>query len=163
LGLTRWFRDLIKDYARIEQPLRDLIREVELPDKFSKTVYRRIMANHKLEGRWSDQHTAAFLKLKAIMTSEPVLKGPKWDGTPFIVTSDGSKDAFGAVLAQRSTTVLTSGKTVARLHPIAFASKRTSKTEEKYKPFLLEFANFQMLYGASRLKWKLTAKHCETT
>ena len=39
LGLTGWLRDLIKDYARIEQPLRDLIREVELPDKFTKTVY----------------------------------------------------------------------------------------------------------------------------
>ena len=29
---------------------------------------------------------------------------------------------------------------VRRLHPLGFASKRTSKTEEKYKPFLLEFA-----------------------
>ena len=29
---------------------------------------------------------------------------------------------------------------MSRLHPIAFASKRTSTTEEKYKPFLLEFA-----------------------
>ena len=36
--------------------------------------------------------------------------------------------------------MLPSGKTVSRLHPIAFASKRTSKAEEKYKPFLLEFA-----------------------
>jgi len=143
LGLTGWFRDLIKDYAKIEQPLRDLIREVELPDKYSKMVYRRVMANHTLEGRWTIQHTRVFLKLKTIMTSEPVLRGPQWDGTPFIVTSDGSKDTFGAVLAQRFTTVLTSSKTVARLHPIAFASKRTSKTEEKYKPFLLEFAGLK--------------------
>jgi len=82
----------------------------------------------------------AFLKLKAIMTSEPVLWGPKWDRTPFIVTSNGSKDAFSAVLAQKSTVVLTSSRTVTKLHPIAFASKWTSKTEEKYKPFLLEFA-----------------------
>jgi transposase InsO family protein len=143
LGLTGWFRDLIKDYAKIEQPLRDLIREVDLPEKYSKTVYRRIMANHSFEGRWTTRHTEAFLKLKAIMTSEPVLRGPKWDGTPFVVTSDGSKDAFGAVLAQKSATVLTSGRTVTKLHPIAFASKRTSKTEEKYKPFLLEFAGLK--------------------
>ena len=27
-----------------------------------------------------------------------------------------------------------------RLHPLGFTSKRTSKTEEKYKLFLLEFA-----------------------
>ena len=77
------------------------------------------------------------------MTSEPMLRGPKWDGTPFIVTSDGSKDVFGAMLAQKFTTVLTSGKTVTKLHPIAFASKRMSKTEEKYKPFLLEFAGLK--------------------
>jgi hypothetical protein len=32
---------------------------------------------------------------------------------------------------------------VMRLHPITFASKRTSKTEEKYKPFLLEFAGLK--------------------
>ena len=89
------------------------------------------------------QHMHAFLKLKAIMMSEPVLRGPKWDSTPFIVTSDRSKDAFGAVLAQKSTMVLTSGRMVMKLHPIAFASKRTSKTEEKYKPFLLEFTGLK--------------------
>jgi len=89
------------------------------------------------------QHMHAFLKLKAIMMSEPVLRGPKWDGTPFIVTSDRSKDMFSAVLAQKSTTVLTSGRMVTKLHPIAFVSKRTSKTEEKYKPFLLEFAGLK--------------------
>lgn len=98
------------------------------------------MANHKLKDLWKEEHTKAFLALKAAMTSEPVLKGPKWDGTPFIVTTDGCKDAFGAVLTQKFETVLPSGKVVKCSHPIAFASKRTSKTEEKYKLFLLEFA-----------------------
>ena len=140
LGLTGWFRDLILGYAKKEQPLRDLLRKVEMPEKHTKTIYRRVMSNHKLKEHWTDEHTRAFLALKVALTSEPVLKGPKWDGTPFIVTSDGCKDAFGAVLAQRFKTVLPSGKTVTKLHPIAFASKRTSKSEEKYKPFLLEFA-----------------------
>ena len=127
-------------YAKKEQPLRDLLREVELPEKCTKSVYRRVMANHKLKDRWSDAHTKAFINLKAEMTAEPVLRGPRWDGTPFIITTDGSQDAFGAVLTQRSEYTLPSGKIVRKLHPIAFASKRTSKTEEKYKPFLLEFA-----------------------
>ena len=140
LGLTGWFRDLIMGYAKKEQPLRDLLREVDMPEKCTKTVYRRIMKNHKLKDRWNNDHTRAFLALKTAMTSEPVLKGPKWDGTPFIVTTDGCKDAFGAVLTQRFETVLPNGKVVKRLHPIAFASKRTSRAEEKYKPFLLEFA-----------------------
>jgi len=73
LGLTGWFRDLIKDYAKIETPLRDLLREVNLPEKYSKTVYRCIMANHDLKDCWKEQHTEAFLWLKAIITSEPVL------------------------------------------------------------------------------------------
>jgi hypothetical protein len=140
LGLTGWFRDLVLGYAKKEQPLRDLLRKVDMPEKYTKTVYRRIMTNHKLKNHWNEEHTRAFLALKTAMTSEPVLKGPKWDGTPFIITTDGCKDAFGAVLTQRFETVLPSGKVVKRRHPIAFASKRTSKSEEKYKPFLLEFA-----------------------
>ena len=98
------------------------------------------MTNHKLGDKWNDTHTKAFLDLKAEMTAEPVLRGPKWDGTPFIITTDGSQDAFGAVLTQKFEYTLPSGKVIRRLHPIGFASKRTSKTEEKYKPFLLEFA-----------------------
>jgi hypothetical protein len=40
LGLTGHFRDLVKNYARLEQPLRDLIRNVELPPNCSKTTYQ---------------------------------------------------------------------------------------------------------------------------
>ena len=140
LGLTGWFRDLIKGYAKKEQPLQDLLREVELPEKYTKTVYQRIMTNHKLKEKWTNTHTEAFLNLKAEMTAEPVLRGPKWDGTLFIIATDGCQDAFSAVLTQRFEYTLPSGKVIRRLHPLGFASKRTSKTEEKYKPFLLEFA-----------------------
>ena len=114
-----------------------MLREVELPEKYTKSVYRRIMANHKLKDRWSDIHTKAFLNLKAEMTAEPVLRGPKWDGTPFIITTDRSQDAFGAVLTQRFKYTLPSGKVVWKLHPIAFASKRTSKTEDCEGPKVL--------------------------
>jgi hypothetical protein len=130
LGLTGWFRDLIMGYAKKEQPLRDLLREVSTPDKCTKSVYRRIMTNYKLKDKWTDEHTKAFLGLKAEMTSEPVLHGPKWDGTPFIVTTDGSQDAFGAVLTQMSEYTLPSGKVVRKRHPIGFASKRTSKPKK---------------------------------
>jgi len=76
-----------------------------------------------------------------------------------MVTSNGSKDVFGTVLAQRSTTILTSVKTVMKLHPVAFASKRTSTTEEKYKPFLLEFAGLKfMLDKFSDIIWGFPVK-----
>ena len=98
------------------------------------------MANYKLKDKWTDTHTKAFLNLKAEMTAEPVLWGPKWDGTPFIIAIDGSQDTFRAVLTQKFKYTLPSGKVVMKIHPIGFTSKRTSKTEEKYKLFLLEFA-----------------------
>jgi RNase H-like domain found in reverse transcriptase len=81
-----------------------------------------------------------FITLKARLISEPVLSAPIYDGTPFILTTDGCKDAFAGVLAHRIKSTLPGGKEVTQLYPIAFTSKRTSVSEEKYKPFLLEFA-----------------------
>lgn len=74
------------------------------------------------------------------MVSEPVLTAPRFDGTHFILTTDVCQDAFAGVLSQKIATTLPGGKVVTRLHPIGFASKRTSSSEEKYKPFLLKFA-----------------------
>jgi len=140
LGLTRHFRDLIHDYSRIAAPLTDLKRDSNIPNTMGKAVYQREMRSHKLLGVWTTKHTQSFLKLKAALTNEPVLKGPQFDETPFIVTSDGSGQGYGGSIAQRFPTKLPNGKLVTRLHPIGFASKRTSRTEEKYKSFLLEFA-----------------------
>ena len=53
---------------------------------------------------------------------------------------DGSKDTFASVLSQHITTMLPGGKKVTCPHPLGYASKRTSTSEEKYKPYLLESA-----------------------
>ncbi|KZV63790.1 hypothetical protein PENSPDRAFT_589373 [Peniophora sp. CONT] len=81
------------------------------------------MEGHVFGDHWTDTHTRAFMKLKGVLTSDPVLCAPRWDGTPFIVTTDGCKEGFGGVLTQRHTTVLPNGKTVIKMHPIAFTSK----------------------------------------
>ena len=140
LGLTSYFRDLVKGYAKIESPLRNILRQVPIPAGTRKHKYQQIMRTFKIKELWTAEHTKAFIALKAKLISEPVLSAPVYDGTPFILTTDGSKDAFAGVLAQRIRSTLPGGKEVTRLHPIAFASKRTSASEEKYKPFLLEFA-----------------------
>jgi hypothetical protein len=140
LGLTSYFRDLVKGYAQIEGPLRNLLRQVPIPAGTKKHKYQQIMRSFKLEELWTPDHTKTFISLKARLIAEPVLSAPVYDGTPFILTTDGSKDAFAGVLSQRIKSTLPGGKEVTRLHPIAFASKRTSTSEEKYKPFLLEFA-----------------------
>src|ERR1700677_889882 len=115
LGLTGHFRDLIQDYSRIAVPLTDLKWQNNIPNNIGKATYQREMHVHKLHGVWTIEHTKAFLKLKSALISEPVLKGPQFDGTPFIVTTDGSGQAFGGSLAQRFTTKLTSGKVVTRI------------------------------------------------
>ncbi|KAE9387339.1 hypothetical protein BT96DRAFT_786889, partial [Gymnopus androsaceus JB14] len=70
----------------------------------------------KLEGRWGEKHTQAFLKLKELMVSEPLLRSPRWDGSHFIVTTDGCKEGFAGVLAQRFTTQLENGNVVEKIH-----------------------------------------------
>jgi hypothetical protein len=139
-GLTGYFRSLIKGYATIAQPLTDLSRSVQIPQFKGKYAYRKAMKLFSLADLWKPEHTRAFLRLKVALTSEPVLKGPKFDGTPFIVTSDGCKHGLAGMCSQRFTTVGANGKAIVKIHPVAFASKRTSASEEKYKPFLLEFA-----------------------
>ena len=140
LGLTSYFQDLVKGYAQIEGPLRNLLRQVPIPAGTKKHKYQQIMKAFKLKDTWTADHTKTFIALKARLISEPVLSAPVHDGTPFILTTDGSKDAFAGVLSQRIKSTIPGGKEVTQLHPIAFASKRTSPAEEKYKPFLLEFA-----------------------
>jgi hypothetical protein len=123
LGLTGFFRDLIKGYAHLAQPLSDLLRAAAIPKHSGKAAYRAALQNVKLADRWSPTHEKVFLGLKRVLTTQPVLKAPRFDGTPFIVTSDGCKDGFGAVLAQKSIKTLPNGKVATKLHPIAFTSK----------------------------------------
>jgi hypothetical protein len=140
LGLCGHFHGLIKNYARIAQPLTDLERLAKVGGAGSKGEWRRCMRAVELRRQWGEKQQVVFVKLKAALTSEPVLRGPVFNGRPFIVTTDGSKEGFGGMLCQRFDTVMLDGRTVNRLHPIGFASKRTSLAEERYKPYLLEFA-----------------------
>lgn len=140
LGLCGYFRTLIKDYARLSKPLKDLENELGVTTAAGKQAYRSAAAAHSLVDCWTNDHERAFLDLKAALVSDPVLRAPVFDGRPFIVTSDGCKDGFGAVLSQRFDDVLPNGTKAVRVHPVAYASKRSSRSEERYKPYLLEFA-----------------------
>ncbi len=98
-----------------------------------------------------------FLTLKVAVTSEPVLKLPQYDGRVFHVITDGSKKGFGGMLCQEFGTTDSKGKPHKTWHPIAFCSKWMSPSEERYEPFLLEFATLKfalddfdpMIYGSS--------------
>ena len=77
LGLTSYFRDLIKGYARLEAPLRNILRQVDIPAGTKKAAYQRIMRSYKLGEKWTPEHTKTFITLKAQLISEPVLSAPQ--------------------------------------------------------------------------------------
>jgi hypothetical protein len=107
---------------------------------YTKNTYRCTLCSFKLNNLWAEQHTNAFLDLKAALVSKPILQAPRYNSSNFVVTSDGCTEGFTAVLSQRTCTQSPTGKWTECLHPIGFASKQTSVTEQNYKPFLLEFA-----------------------
>ena len=138
LGLTAYFRDLAKGYAALKKLLRGLLCAVEIPNGTKKAAYQHIMKAYKLQPHRKEEHTTTFVNLKARLVSEPVLMAPHFDGTHFILMTDVCKDAFAGVLSQKIKLMLPGGKEVTQLHPIGFALKQTSLSEEKYKPFLLD-------------------------
>ncbi|KAG9121275.1 hypothetical protein FRC07_002818 [Ceratobasidium sp. 392] len=140
LGMTGAYRPKIKNYARAARPLSDLTRNVRTGDLAGKNAfeYKRALWETKVE--LSEEGKRAFIDLKTTLTTDPVLRAPVYNGRPFIVTTDGSKYGFGAVHSQVWEEQDSTGVTKKVTYPIAFASKRTSRTEEKYIPFLLEFA-----------------------
>ena len=121
LGLTGYFCNLMKGYARLAQPLTDLLHAAAIPKNASKAAYRSALHCVNSDSIWTNAHKNAFLGLKIALTSNPILKAPLFDGTPFIVTSDGCPQCFMETRL--------GGKIVKKLHPIAYASKCTSPSE----------------------------------
>ena len=101
LGLTGYFRPLIRNYSLLEKPLKDLLNTLEVPKSAGKCAYQNAARSHQLQNQWSSEHDKVFVTLKITLTSSPVLKGPKYDGSSFTVTTDGCKDGFAGILTQR--------------------------------------------------------------
>jgi hypothetical protein len=105
LGMMGFYRKFIKDYARIVAPLDALTR-------------RNVAYN------WDAAATAAFETLKEALCSAPVLALPNWS-LPFILTTDWSCGAIGAVLSQLD-------PETGDEHPVAFASRALTGAERNY-------------------------------
>ena len=73
---------------------------------------------------WSPDAEEAFLRLKKLFITAPVLAFPDPD-RQFIVEVDASDTGIGAVLSQRS-------KEDQQIHPVAFLSRRFSPAERNY-------------------------------
>ena len=80
LGLCSYYRRFVQKFATIARPLH----------RFSEKA---------VKFQWSDDTEEAFNKLKTALTTSPVLAYPKL-GQPFILDTDSSDFASGAVLSQ---------------------------------------------------------------
>ena len=105
LGFVNLYRRFIYHYADIARPL-DLIKQGNSP------------------WNWTSECDQAFKKLKEAFTHQPVLLMP--DKTkPFILETDASKVASGAVLRQYDDN--------GDLHPCGYLSKAFTPIEQRYQ------------------------------
>ncbi|XP_020417994.1 uncharacterized protein LOC109948704 [Prunus persica] len=81
LGHAGFYRRFIKDFSKISRPLCTLLAK-DAPFNFDKACLE------------------AFNKLKALLTSAPIIAAPNWD-LPFELMCDASDYGVGAVLGQR--------------------------------------------------------------
>ena len=100
LGLGNYYRKFIPDFAGMTKPLTDLL-QTDAP------------------WQWEELEQSAFDSLKRALTSAPVLALPD-TSKGFIVTTDASKYAIGAVLSQ---------ETPAGIRPVAYESKKLAGPE----------------------------------
>jgi len=105
IGLANYYRRFIQDFAKVAHPLHKLTR------KNTKFV-------------WTNEAQSAFNYLKSKFVSAPVLIHPDRD-LPFIVETDSSNYAIGAILSQVS-------PTDNMIHPVAFFSRSLSGAEKNY-------------------------------
>ena len=140
-----WYRRFITNYAEIARPLTNLTK---------KTA----------QWKWTEKEEKAFKDLKAALTSSPVLKQAA-DGMPFIIKTDASAYAMGAVLLQGEG---------ADEHPIEYASRLLSNAERNYSTTeretlaivwacnkfrgYIDGAEVKLLTDHQPLKWLLTLK-----
>lgn len=105
LGTVSYYRRFIPGFAHIAKPLTSQLR-----------------GKSKVINYETADFVNAFSKLKQIMSSDLLLAYPDFE-KPFLLTTDASNIAIGAVLSQ-----LVDGKE----RPIAYLSRTLSKAEENY-------------------------------
>lgn len=137
------YRALIKDFARLTEPLSSITKGVTYPRHqkgrnggISKGAYKAALYATKV--KWTDDLCNSFVAVKSALTSFPVLRSPNYS-LPFKVETDASLRGFGAILSQDFMYLHPeTGKTNTKNHPVAYASRATKVAEKRYSAFLLE-------------------------
>ena len=105
-GISSYYRKFIKDFSKIARPLTDLTRKSE-------------------PFVWGREQETALCILKQALCSAPILQLPDFH-KPFVINTDASEVAVGAVLQQDF------GR---GLQPIAYESRKLSDVECRSSPY----------------------------
>lgn len=89
VGMFSYYRNFIRNFAKIATPLNELKRNEPGAEYHSKKQIK-----------WSEACQKSFDELKQRLSTAPILAHPKFDGRPFILYTDASAGAFAAVLCQ---------------------------------------------------------------
>ena len=109
LGLTGYYRRFIQNYAKIAEPLFQLLRSHQSSSNRAAIV-------------WNDACTTAFDTLKQRLVSSPIMQPPNFLH-PFILELDACEYGIGCVLTQEYNS---------KKHVIAYASRTLSSAERNY-------------------------------
>ena len=105
LGLANYYRQFVKDFARVAKPLHKMMRK-------------------EMKWSWGERQQKAFEKLKERFTMEPVLVIPDLD-KEMRVEADASDFATGGVLSMKCEDE--------KWRPVAYISKSLNEAERNYK------------------------------
>ncbi|QRW07646.1 Retrotransposable element Tf2 protein [Ceratobasidium sp. AG-Ba] len=123
LGFVNFYRRFIAEFSKIARPLHDLTKK-----------------DTKFE--WTQECQQAFEEIKKRVSQDPVLIHPDPD-KPFILETDASGIAIGAILSQRGED--------GYLHPVAYLSKSYNDAQRNY-----DTANKELLAIVESLKhWRI--------
>lgn len=142
LGLASYYRRFIKDFAEVAKPLTNLTRGLNAQIKANQSKKIGITLDNKALKSFND--------LKELLVSSEILIFPDFT-KPFILTTDASNYAIGAVLSQGE---------LGKDRPIIYLSRSLNKTEENYSTIEKEMLAIiwsldklrSYLYGAKELK-----------
>src|SRR5438045_7056007 len=109
LGLAKYYRKFIKDFAKIAKPLNELTKgsrsePLKIRDgikmKRKKSEVEKNRKDEEFMGNWKENQEEAFKKLIEALITAPVLIYPNFE-KEFILYTDASKIALGAILHQK--------------------------------------------------------------
>ena len=129
LGLAGYYRRFVPSYASVAAPLTDLLRKG---------------SSNKLE--WSQAQDSAFKQLKAMLSSQPVLRLPDHD-KPYILRTDASDVGLGAVLLQEHED---------GVYPVLYLSRKLNGPEKNYS--VIERECLAIVWSVSKLQVYLYGK-----